>query len=197
LQATKIVYHRPLRLSNFVGAVFGCPLGAHEHSDRTCAPWVTRKLYLREHQCNIAQLWHFGPIWVIAGMSVIMMPEDLRTLHQKDAGHLPRVTDWLADGVALYRGADRTGPDARAGQLPQTALVQTKSLIELFAGIRDCPSLGPECAKERFPIGHSALIDKEHWWIGGIARHERAQVFDGLAAENSAKVTEKYQKGRL
>ncbi len=126
-----------------------------------------------------------------------MPPHYRAILCQKQPRHLPGVANRHARHVALQRCPETAGPHIGGCHLAQAAPFKSKSPVKISACIGDRPGLRPRPVKESFAVGSRTLIEKENGRVSRLRLGELAQILDRFAAEESAKVAQKDQQGRL
>ena len=111
---------------------------------------------------------------VIARVTIGMTPEDQVAFDQEQPRHRPGVADDFADGVSLQRGPSSGDPYPRAKHLPCAPLPDSEGVVKPLGGIGHGARLGPIPAKECSTFSHSALVEEENRWIGGIGSADLA-----------------------
>ena len=132
----------------------------------------------------------------VADMGVVMRPHDLSLVDEERPRHHPGIPHHAGLAIPVPVGLQGPPPHPWAEHPPGAAPSQAEGPVQIERRIGDRTGLRPEFLEDRYGILDRSLEDEEHPGKVRGPGSDRAQVSDGLPAEDSAEVPEKDQQGR-
>ena len=127
-------------------------------------------------------------------MSVVVSPDHTTVLDQEGARHQPRISLGLPLGESFTFRRKRTLHQSGAEQLSQLSPADAKGVVKNQIGIGNRTGFRPEIIEDGSGVLRSPLMDEQDRGKPGFLG-QGPELSDGLAAENSAQVTQKDQQG--
>lgn len=133
---------------------------------------------------------------MVADVGEIVLPENVRSLHQKEARHLPWIADYLAGQMPLGGCAQAARHYAWTEHLTRTTAFEAERTVKHLRWIGDGTRLRPGCGEEFFTLSDRTHVEKEQRWVCRVGDGQGAKIFHQFPAEGSAKVTQENEHGR-
>jgi hypothetical protein len=134
---------------------------------------------------------------MVAGVAIVVVPEDGVGGDEEEAGHEARVALDATVEVTFEGGADAAGDHTELRKLLGVAALDAKSLVELAVGIGDGAGGGPITLEECRAFLDGSLINEEDRLVVGVGFRSTAEIAHCLARKESAEVTEEDDKGGI